>query len=110
MARVFTFLQMYEEYMKKLIECVELNDSELLYDFFTCAASRDSIDTDDDDDDDGVDGLDEEDDQVDDDDYENEESSIGKIFRKSVVPTLRKERGQNLESFVNSLISSCATT
>lgn len=96
-------VQAYEEYLKKLTACVKLNDSDLLYDFLT---SVDPVNDDDDDvDDDGVvdveDGYDY--------DYECEESSFGKMFRKSVVPTLRRERGQNLETFVNSLIGSCVT-
>ncbi|KAK7602969.1 hypothetical protein V9T40_002968 [Parthenolecanium corni] len=73
-------IQLYEEYLNKLIQNPVLKNSELLFTFLT--------------------SLDE---------FEGEESSFGKLFRKSMVPSLRKERGQNLEQFLQSFINACRT-
>ncbi|XKL62889.1 hypothetical protein PGB90_002722 [Kerria lacca] len=72
-------IQLYEEYLHKLIQNNVLKSSELLYAFLTSVEE-----------------------------FETEDSSLGKLFRKS-VPNLRKERGQNLEPFLVSFFNSCKT-
>lgn len=41
--------------------------------------------------------------------FEDSESAIGKLLRKSMPTALRKERGQNLESFINVFMNSIET-
>lgn len=72
---------MYEDYLNKLVKIPALKSSELLSTFLS------SIE-----------------------DFEEEETGFSKLFRKSVVPTLRKERGQNLDAFITSFVSSCKAT
>ena len=72
---------MYEEYLNKLVKIPALKSSELLSTFLSSVE-----------------------------DLEEVETSLSKLLRKSVVPTLRKERGQNLEGFISSYVSSCKIT
>lgn len=70
----------YVQFLNQLLQKPELRGSDLLHMFLT------SIDN-----------------------FEDSESAIGRLLRKSMPITLRKERGQNLESFISIFMASIET-
>lgn len=70
----------YMEFLNQLLQKPELRGSDLLHMFLT------SIE-----------------------DFEDSESAIGRLLRKSMPMALRKERGQNLESFISIFMASVET-
>lgn len=70
----------YMEFLNQLLQKPELRGSDLLHMFLT------SIE-----------------------DFEDSESAIGRLLRKSMPMALRKERGQNLESFISIFMTSVET-
>lgn len=70
----------YMQFLNQLLQKLELRGSDLLHTFLT------SIE-----------------------DFEDSESAIGRLLRKSMPTALRKERGQNLESFISVFMASVET-
>lgn len=70
----------YKQFLNQLLQKPELRGSDLLHMFLT------SIEN-----------------------FEDSESAIGRLLRKSMSTALRKERGQNLESFISIFMSSIET-
>lgn len=69
--------QVYEDYLQKLLAKPALRGSDLLFSFLACPGE-----------------------------FVAEDSAFGKLLRKSVPISLRKERGQNLEPFIATFIAS----
>lgn len=74
--RVF-LLQVYEEYLQKLLSKPALRGSDLLFSFLACPGE-----------------------------FVAEDSSLGRLLSRGFPITLRKERGQHLEPFINTFFAS----
>lgn len=69
--------QVYEDYVQKLLAKPALRGSDLLFSFLACPGE-----------------------------FVAEDSALGKLLRKSVPLSLRKERGQHLEPFITTFVAS----